>query len=98
MLDLLGDRRSATNPEPGDGDPRLDRQGVLVDRLDAEEAVFDLANLQAASEAFLASTGREAQPIARVGETVLPAAPGPITLEAQRALRRAVQDDTSAWP
>jgi branched-chain amino acid aminotransferase len=73
-------------------------RGVLVERLDVEEGVFGLADLQAASEAFLASTGREAQPIACIDETVLPAAPGPLTQAAQTALQQAVLDDTGVRP
>ena len=73
-------------------------RGVLIERLDAEEGVFGLDDLQAASEAFLASTGREAQPIARVGQAVLPAAPGPVTREAQAAFQQAVLDDTGVRP
>jgi branched-chain amino acid aminotransferase len=73
-------------------------RGVLIDALDVEQGAFELADLQAASEAFLASTGREAQPVARVGDASLPAAPGPVTLAAQAALRQAVHDDTGVGP
>lgn len=41
--------------------------------------------LHEASEAFLVSTGREVQPIARVDSTALGAAPGPLTLAAMDA-------------
>jgi branched-chain amino acid aminotransferase len=73
-------------------------RGLLIERLDVEEGAFGLADLEAASEAFLASTGREAQPIARVGERTLPEAPGPVTRAALAALRQAVQDETGVRP
>jgi branched-subunit amino acid aminotransferase/4-amino-4-deoxychorismate lyase len=49
-----------------------------------------------AEEAFLVSTARLAQPIAAIGELILPAAPGPETLRAQEAIARAMADQTIA--
>jgi branched-chain amino acid aminotransferase len=68
-------------------------RGILVERLGVQEGAFPLSDLLEADEAFLASTGRDAQPVARIAETHLPAAPGPLTLEAQAVLRRAVEQD-----
>jgi branched-chain amino acid aminotransferase len=57
----------------------------LVRALHAEQGSFGLADLHAASEAFLASTTREIQAVAAIDGTELPAAPGPRTREAQEA-------------
>ena len=50
----------------------------------AEEADLPLQVLYGAEEVFLTSTTRDVQPIALVDETVLPAAPGPVTAKAMR--------------
>jgi branched-subunit amino acid aminotransferase/4-amino-4-deoxychorismate lyase len=47
-----------------------------------------------AEEAFLASTARLAQPVAAIGERRLPAAPGPQTLLAHRAIDQAMEVDS----
>jgi branched-chain amino acid aminotransferase len=57
----------------------------LVKALDVEEGAWPVADLRAASEAFLASTTREIQAVAAIDGTDLPAAPGPRTREAQEA-------------
>jgi branched-subunit amino acid aminotransferase/4-amino-4-deoxychorismate lyase len=49
-----------------------------------------------AEEAFLASTARLGQPIAAIGEVILPATPGPQTLQAQEAISRAMADGSIA--
>jgi branched-chain amino acid aminotransferase len=56
----------------------------LVAALEVEEGEFPAEDLRGASEAFLASTTREVQPISAVDGTALPTAPGPRTEEAQR--------------
>jgi branched-chain amino acid aminotransferase len=63
---------------------------VIIDALRVEENAFPLADLVAADEAFLASTGRDVQPVARIGDARLPSAPGPRTIQAQHALREAM--------
>ncbi len=50
----------------------------------AAEEDIPLSALYEADEAFLASTTRDLQPIRMVDQTVLPAAPGPITAKAMR--------------
>ena len=65
---------------------------VLLANLSVDEGTYAFEDLIAADEAFLASTGRNAQPIAAIGETVLPQAPGPLTLRAQEVLERAIGD------
>lgn len=57
----------------------------LVKALDVEEGSWDVADLRAAEEAFLASTTREIQAVAAIDGRRLPAAPGPRTREAQEA-------------
>jgi branched-chain amino acid aminotransferase len=61
----------------------------LVAALDVAEGVYDTADLAAASEAFLASTTREVQPIAAIDGRELDW-PGPRTEEARAAFERAV--------
>jgi branched-chain amino acid aminotransferase len=57
----------------------------LVKALDVTEGRWQVDDLLAASEAFLASTTREVQAVAAVNDTELAAAPGPRTREAQEA-------------
>jgi branched-chain amino acid aminotransferase len=57
----------------------------LIKALDVTESSWQVDDLLAASEAFLASTTREVQAVAAVNDTDLPAAPGPRTREAQEA-------------
>ena len=63
---------------------------VLLEHLSVEEGAYSLEEVAAAEEAFLASTGRHAQPIAAVGQRRLAQAPGPLTLRAQEVLERAI--------
>ncbi len=57
----------------------------LVKALEVEEGSWSVAELLAATEAFLASTTREIQAVAAIDGVQLPAAPGPRTREAQAA-------------
>ncbi|MGV1048675.1 MAG: aminotransferase class IV [Solirubrobacterales bacterium] len=57
----------------------------VIRALHVEQGSWPLADLRAASEAFLASTTREIQAVASLDGTELPAAPGPRTREAQSA-------------
>ncbi|WP_449065786.1 aminotransferase class IV [Planomonospora algeriensis] len=52
-----------------------------------------LSALHEAEEAFLTSTTRDVQPIRTVDGTVLPAAPGPITVKAMRIFAERAADD-----
>jgi branched-chain amino acid aminotransferase len=56
----------------------------IVRELDVEEGQFDVADLNGAREAFLASTTREIQPVARIDDREVEA-PGERTREAQAA-------------
>lgn len=57
----------------------------LVKALNVEEGAWPVADLRAASEAFLASTTREIQAVSAIDGVALPAAPGPRTRAAQEA-------------
>jgi branched-chain amino acid aminotransferase len=57
----------------------------LIKALDVAEGSWDVEDLRAASEAFLASTTREIQAVAAIDGSDLAAAPGPRTEAAQRA-------------
>jgi branched-chain amino acid aminotransferase len=57
----------------------------LIEALDVAEGSWQVDDLRGASEAFLASTTREVQAVAAIDGAELAAAPGPRTLEAQRA-------------
>jgi branched-subunit amino acid aminotransferase/4-amino-4-deoxychorismate lyase len=69
---------------------------VILESLPVEQGSFTLEHAVGAQEAFLASTARLAQPIAAIGEVILPAAPGPQTLLAQEAIERAMDSDSIA--
>jgi branched-chain amino acid aminotransferase len=57
----------------------------LVADLDVEEGLFEIEELRAAEEAFLASTTREVQAVAAIDDAEPPQAPGPRTREAIEA-------------
>ena len=57
----------------------------IVRELDVVEGDFPLQEVLGASEAFLASTVREVQPVSAVDGKELPEAPGPRTREASEA-------------
>jgi branched-chain amino acid aminotransferase len=62
----------------------------IVRALDVQEGTFDVAELKAATEAFLASTTREVQPVSAIDGRELEW-PGPLTVEAQDAFARALE-------
>jgi branched-chain amino acid aminotransferase len=55
-----------------------------------------VADLQAAEEAFIASTVREVMPIAAIDDLQLPSAPGPVTAEAARRLTERIARELGA--
>ena len=57
----------------------------LLDALEVEQGQWPLEEVIRSSEAFLASTTREVQPVTAIDDTKLPAAPGPCTSEAIEA-------------
>ncbi|HSD24950.1 MAG TPA: aminotransferase class IV [Solirubrobacterales bacterium] len=68
----------------------------LVRELDVEEGSFPLAELESASEAFIASTVREVQPISAVNETELPECPGRWTQAAAEAFSAILDRELAA--
>jgi branched-chain amino acid aminotransferase len=76
---------------PSLGNPILDSitRDRIVAAVDVAEDVYDVAELEAATEAFLASTTREVQPVAAIDGRRLEW-PGPRTGEATAAFERAV--------
>src|SRR3954451_2708816 len=68
----------------------------LVRELDVDEGAFELGDLEAASEAFLASTVREVQAISTVNETKLPECPGRRTREAAAAFSAILDRELAA--
>jgi branched-chain amino acid aminotransferase len=69
---------------------------VILESMPAEEGSFALEHALGAEEAFLVSTARLGQPIAAIGEVILPDAPGPQTLRAQEAITRAMAEGSIA--
>jgi branched-chain amino acid aminotransferase len=67
----------------------------LVAAIDVEEGTFPVADLEAAAEAFLASTTREVQPIAAINGRALEW-PGPLTASAQQAFARVLEAELAA--
>ena len=63
---------------------------LLVELLPVAEEDVPLGRLVEADEAFLTSSTREIQPIRAVDGRVLPAAPGPVTAQAQEAFAKLV--------
>jgi branched-chain amino acid aminotransferase len=61
---------------------------AVIDTIDAAEGEYHVDNLLDASEAFLASTVREIQPIAAIDDKIFD--PGPVTERARDAFERAV--------
>lgn len=70
-------------------------RAVVVERLEVEQGSYDRTELEGASEAFLASTTREIQPVSAIEGTELPDCPGELTREAASALDAAVADELS---
>jgi branched-chain amino acid aminotransferase len=64
--------------------------------LDVEERPATVEDVQAAKEAFLASTTREVQPIAAIEDRELPDEAGERTAEAAQLLRRHIEDELRA--
>ena len=65
----------------------------LVKALEVEEGIWPVADLRAASEAFLASTTREIQAVASIDGSALPDVPGPRTREAQESFAKTLGNE-----
>jgi branched-chain amino acid aminotransferase len=74
----------------------ITRRRLLALLPHAREEVVTTAELGGAREAFLASTTREVQPIARIDDIVLPAVPGPLTQKAADAFAAHIRDTLEA--
>jgi branched-chain amino acid aminotransferase len=68
----------------------------LLEECEVTERPCTLDDLRAAEEAFIASTVREVMPIAVVDDIELPAAPGPVTLDAHARFQRRVERELAA--
>src|SRR5215210_4583835 len=68
----------------------------LLEECDVSERPCTLDDVQRADEAFIASTVREVMPIAAVDDHELPAAPGPLTLDAHARFQRRVERELAA--
>jgi branched-chain amino acid aminotransferase len=69
-------------------------RGLLLELCGScKERDVPIGALAEADEAFLSSTTREAQPIARVDGIALPAAPGPVARELAAEFRALVARD-----
>jgi branched-chain amino acid aminotransferase len=68
----------------------------VIEETGAAEEPCTLADLQGAAEAFIASTVREVMPIASIDDLRLPAAPGPLTLQARDALAERIRRELGA--
>jgi branched-chain amino acid aminotransferase len=68
----------------------------VIEALEVEEGHWPVADLRAASEAFLASTTREVQAVASIDGKRMPAAPGPRSREAATAFAAVLERDLGA--
>jgi branched-chain amino acid aminotransferase len=68
----------------------------ILDCHGGSERACTLDDVRAADEAFIASTVREAMPIAVVDDIELPEAPGPVTRAVQDALTARIRDELAA--
>jgi len=68
----------------------------IIENLDVEQGEFPLDDLLSASEAFLASTTREVQPVDRVDGTSFGPTPGPATRKAMDAFEEALRKEMNA--
>jgi branched-chain amino acid aminotransferase len=71
-------------------------RAYVIEECDGEERPCTFEDVAAAEEAFIASTVREAMPIAAVDDISLPAAPGPVTIDAGERLARRIERELAA--
>lgn len=69
---------------------------VVLERMEIEQGEFDHGELAGASEAFLASTTREIQPVSAVDGHELAVVPGPLTEAAATELERTISEELDA--
>ena len=68
----------------------------MLEECDAQEQPCTLDDVAAAEEAFIASTVRECMPIAAVDDIAIPAAPGPVSVDAGERLARRIERELAA--
>ena len=64
---------------------------ALLQCTDASERITTLDDLRDVSEAFLASSLREVQPVHAIDDIAIPAAPGPLSLDAAERVRAYIE-------
>lgn len=64
---------------------------ALFEVTDATERITTLDDLRGVSEAFLASSAREVQPVHAIDEIAIPAAPGPLSVRAAERVRAHIE-------
>jgi branched-chain amino acid aminotransferase len=69
----------------------------IIRELEVSEGIYELSELEAATEAFMASTGREVQPVSAIDGRELEW-PGPRTSEAMGAFKRCVEQEIGVAP
>lgn len=77
--------------DPGNGVLASITAAVIIDALDVELGHFPLDDVLGASEAFLASTTREVQPVDSVDSQDIPIDPAPMTNHARAAFAEALK-------
>lgn len=85
-------------PSIGSGILESITRARLVRELHVEEGEYPLEDLRAGSEAFLASTVREVQPVSSLDGRALSGAPGPRTREAQEAFAGVLASELDPAP
>lgn len=70
-------------------------RAVVCEELDVEEGEFFADDLRAASEAFIASTTREIQPVSAIDGAPVASVPGPASKRAAEALAAVVERERS---
>ena len=71
-------------------------RAYVIEESDAEERPCTLDDIASAEEAFIASTVRVVMPIAAVDDVALPAAPGPVTLDARECMGRRIERELAS--
>jgi branched-chain amino acid aminotransferase len=71
-------------------------RAYVIEECDAAERPCTLDDVASAEEAFIASTVRVVTPIAAVDEIALPAAPGPVTLDAAERMDRRIERELAS--
>jgi len=71
-------------------------RALVIEECDATEQPCTMDDVAGAEEAFIASTVREAMPIAAVDDITLPAAPGPVTMDVGERLGRRIERDLAS--